>query len=398
MNTDEMLSIARQHCFFIGINDSGAELCRANAVYGMAGIHWIQKKLGMRPDATFISTPDMTITRNTDRWESGFGYGGKISWGSGEDELVILNTKPNACGMLVGSLGELPDAERLIEGLHALETTPREMDGVELSWDFYKSNHFIDLFRVKPVPGVDGELPPFAFIIHGSTPEFREDNALGFGLYHDKSRTLREMAEEIATPFGTFRVLTGTSASEYYEKYRFVDEFGKRKRRLAAEILFGDYGTVANVTHQGLINVNEINLGCHHVQDGEELFPLTLRGDLPGYLVRGNPSLSEESIDMLGFEKRARKHGVLERLLHADIIPHGGGYVLPDILTVNRVREIGGKRYFEVEMANDRGKQYISGVRDLPYEYRGRNVVLRSLEVGLIEIAAKLIPQYVLKI
>jgi hypothetical protein len=100
----------------------------------------------------------------------------------------------------------------------------------------------------------------------------------------------------------------------------------------------------------------------------------------------------------LGFEKRAKRLGVYDRLLNANIIPHGGGYVLPDILTVNKVVEVDRKRYFEVEMQNDRGKKMISEVRDLPYEYRGRTVVLRSLEIGIIDIIAKLIPQYVLKI
>jgi len=109
-------------------------------------------------------------------------------------------------------------------------------------------------------------------------------------------------------------------------------------------------------------------------------------------------NLSPESIDILGFEKRANRLGVYDRLLNANIFPHGGGYVLPDTLTVSKVIEVDGKRYFEVEMQNDRGKEMISEVRDLPYEYRGRAVVLRSVEIGIIDIIAKLIPQYVLKI
>ncbi|HUV42140.1 MAG TPA: hypothetical protein VMW23_10165 [Sedimentisphaerales bacterium] len=36
MNIDQMLKHARKHCFFIGLNDSGAELCQANTVYGIA--------------------------------------------------------------------------------------------------------------------------------------------------------------------------------------------------------------------------------------------------------------------------------------------------------------------------------------------------------------------------
>jgi hypothetical protein len=279
-----------------------------------------------------------------------------------------------------------------------MDTNSIQIEGIEVVWDFYKSNHFIDLFEVKPTAKIDLNLPPYAFVIHGSADEFKGDNELGFGLYYDKSKQLCEMVEHIETPFKEFHILTGGAAEMYFEKYRYVEDFAKRKRKLAAELLFGKFVEISNETHQGLINMNEILLGCHYLKNDTTLFPLTLRGDLPAYLVRGNPNLSPESIELLGFEKRAKRLGVYERLLNANIIPHGGGYVLPDVLTVNRVIEISRERYFEVEMQNDRGKKIISEVRELPYEYRGRSVVLRALEVGLIEIIAKLIPQYVLKI
>jgi len=398
MNKEEMLRNAKKHCFFIGLNDSGAELCKVNTVYGIAGIHCIQNQLGISPNATFISTPDMTVTRNTGRWRSGFGYGGKISWGAGDNDLIILDTKPNACGMLVGGLEEPPDIVNLVKKLHELETSKMEIDGIEVTWEFYKSNHFIDVFRVKPVAKLAQSLPLYAFIIHGSADEFKGDNESGFGIYYDKSKQLREMAECIETPLGKFHILTGSGARKYFERYQCVENFSKKKRKVAAELLFGKFIEISNETHQGLINMNEIALGCHYLKNQTTLFPLTLRADLPAYLVKGNPNLSSESIELLGFEKRAKSLGVYDRLLNADIIPHGGGYVLPDILTVNKVIEVDGKRYFEVEMQNDRGKKIISEVRELPYEYRGRKVVLRALELGLTEIVAKLIPQYVLKI
>ena len=47
MNKEEMLRNAKNHCFFIGLNDSGAELCKANTVYGIAGIHCVQNQLGI---------------------------------------------------------------------------------------------------------------------------------------------------------------------------------------------------------------------------------------------------------------------------------------------------------------------------------------------------------------
>ena len=396
---EDLLQNAKDHCFFISVNDSGAELSKANAVYGMAGIHFLQNQFGTSPNATFISTPDLTITRNSSRWKSGFGYGGKISWGDGDEEIIILNVKPNACGMLVGGLDKLPKCETLIRKLHEMERSTMKIDTTEVIWDFYKSNHFIDLFIVKPIAKTEKKLKKYGFIIHGASCEFREDNESGFGLYYDKSKELLKIAERIVTPFQTLHVLTGDRARQYYEKYRYVDNFSKRKRKLAAELLFGDFEEISNENHQGMINMNEVILGCHFAEDFDEtLYPLVLRGDLPSYLVRAVPNLTPEIIDLLGCEKRAKKLGVYDKLINANVIPHGGGYVLPDILTTNKVIEVDGERYFEMEMQNDRGKKIISEVGELPFEYRGREVVLRSLELGLIVIVAKLIPQYVLKI
>ncbi len=395
---DQLLKVSRDHCFFAGVNDSGAELCKANTAYGIAGIHYIQKALGLKPNASFISTPDMTITRNTGRWGSGFGYGGKISWGSGNEEVVVLDTKPNACGMLVGGLNKLPSITGLIKKIHKLEKGNIKIDDIPVSWDFYKSNHFIDIFLVKPVTSIRTKLPPYAFVIHGSAPEFTGDNMHGFGLYYDKSDELAAMTETINTPFQKMHILTGDFAKKYYERYRYVEKFSVKKRRLAAEILFGEYSEIFNENHQGLINMNEIKLGCHFLKNNTRLYPLTLRGDLPAYLVKGIPNYSAECIESLGFTKRARKLKLYRRLMNANIIPHGGGYNLPDVLSVNRIIEIEGKRYFEVEMSNDRGKKIISDVRELPFEYRGRKVILRSLEIGSLKIVAKMIPLYVLKI
>jgi len=394
----EILRNARDHCFFTGLNDSGAALCKANIPYGIAGIHCLQQQLGMEPNATFVATPDMTATRNTGRWKSGFGYGGKVIWGRGDCDFVVLNTKPNACGMLAGGLEYLPDIEELIWRLYDLDAQTMEIDGVELIWDLYRSNHFIDVFQIEPVSEISLAFPPYAFIIHSSADELKGDSKLGFGLYHDESKLLYEMEERADTPYGEMHYLTGDDARRYFERYRYAESFSRKKRKLIAEALFGDYVEISDERHQGLVNMNEIVLGCHYLRGSDGLFPLTLRGDLPAYIVRGNPNLSPEIIELLGFEKRAMTLGVYDRLLNANIIPHGGGYVFPDILGVNRVIEVNGTRYFEVSMQNDRGRKVISEVREIPYDYRGLAVVQRALEIGIIELVAKLIPQYVLKI
>jgi hypothetical protein len=220
---DELLAQAEQYIFSTGLLDGATHLCKANMKYGLAKIHWVQQRLGLKPDATFVSTPDMTISRNTTRWKSGFGYGGKVSWGYGNTELVILNTKPNSCGMMVGGLDRFPDISELVGKLDKLSDRKAEIDGIEIEWDFHLSNHFIDLFWVKPLSGV--KLPEYVFIIHSSARELRGDNRKGFGLYYDRSPRLKDMAERFDTPFGSLYVLTGPLVKEYYEFYRYAEEY-----------------------------------------------------------------------------------------------------------------------------------------------------------------------------
>ncbi|MFB0514700.1 MAG: hypothetical protein ACETVQ_03890, partial [Candidatus Bathyarchaeia archaeon] len=81
LSESELIERAKQHIFSLGLNDVASYLCRLNMKFGLAKIQYTQYKLGMEPNATFISAPDETVTRNKVRWESGIGYGGKVSWG-----------------------------------------------------------------------------------------------------------------------------------------------------------------------------------------------------------------------------------------------------------------------------------------------------------------------------
>jgi hypothetical protein len=397
-NKNELLSRAEAHIFSAGLRDGATNLCRANMKYGLAKIHWVQKRLGLKSDATFVSTPDMTVSRNAARWKSGFGYGGKVSWGDGDIELVIVNAKPNTCGMLVGGLDRLPDSSELVYKVDKLKDRKAEIDGIEIQWDFHLSNHFIDLFWVKPLGNV--KFPDYVFIIHSSARELTGDNQTGFGLYYDRSLLLQDMVERFDTPFGPLHILTGSRAREYYEFYRYAEEYSKQKRVLAAEVLFGEFQLISNEVHQGLANMNEILLGCHLLNESnpECLLPLVLRADIPAYLVKGKPNLGESEIEALGFTQRSQRLGVYDRLKNANIVPHGAGYTFPDLLDVCRVLEHNDHRYFEVDQITDRGKKVLSDVREIPYTYRGREVVLRTLELNLCDLVAKLVPRYVLKI
>ncbi len=396
MDREELLKEAEDHIFSTGLGDSGSKLCRYNMRYGLAKIHYWQREAGFFPLATFIATPDMTITRNTTRWMSGFGYGGKISWGEGKDEVIILDTKPNACGMLVGGLEKFPDEKTLLERINKFQNTPHKIDGIEIKWDFSKGNHFIDIFSVKPRREV--KLLPYIFIIHSSATELKEKSPRGWGLYWDRSPLLMEAARKVNTPFGLLYLLEGEKARRYFELYQFADDFSRKKREFVAERLFGEFEVIFNENHQRLLNFNEILLGCHYIDDLNKLYPLTLRSDLPAYLLKGKPNLRPEVIQALGFKERATKLGVYDRLKNANIIPHGGGYTFPDLLEVEEIFEIEKKRFFKADVANDRGKQIICDTRDIPYKYRGKEVLLKLMELNMAEIIVKLVPLYVVKV
>ncbi|MFW6155927.1 MAG: hypothetical protein ACOC7J_01300, partial [Armatimonadota bacterium] len=69
----------------------------------------------------------------------------------------------------------------------------------------------------------------------------------------------------------------------------------------------------------------------------------------------------------------------------------------PDLSHVAKVHDFNGRRYYEVE-TSDHGVRIMLGTpRDLTYAYRGRRVILSSVEYALGEIAARLMPVYVLK-
>lgn len=406
---EEILDRAARHYFSCGLNDGASSLCKENFKYGIAKIHMAQEHLGMTPDAFFLSTPDETISRNAGRWNAGFGYGGKLTWGDGSDKVVFIGTKPNYCGILVGGLNTIPEPKELIARINDFLKEEIFIDDFQIQSDFAKSNHFIDLFKVEPfteeekhaIGQTDAKIPGYIFMIHGSCPELRAENPKGVGLYYNDSKTLDAMATKLQTPFGPVRYIVDADARDYMAFCRYADDFSKRKRRKVASLLFGSYKEISNTTHQGLANMNSILLGAQDTMDPDasmNLFPIALRGDLPAYLMEGMPNLTAEIIEAMGFTKRAEALGLGSRLRNANIMPHGGGYKFDDIASVTQVLHIKGRRYFVCEMENDVGIKIVEEVSALEFSYRGKTVVKKTVDVGMGRPVFKLVPKYVLKI
>ena len=396
MDPVDQLKRAKKFIFNTGLNDIANRLCVTNMTYGIAAIHYSLSELDFPANATFIGSPDATITRNVYRWNAGIGYGGKLTWGSGKKKVVFLDVMPNTCGILIGGLEEAPSPDHLIQAVHNFNQKSLYLDDVKIEWDFAKGNHFVDVFRVERS---DTNLPPYAFAIHGAAPELRKDRDDKYGLYWHQSPILQELMTEISTPFGKNHVITGKDAIQYHRFCLDGNRFSERRRELVADFIFGDYLVIANKTHQGMTHLNEITLGTHNIaEDMDGLYPMALRADLPAYLFRPIKNLSPEIIENLGFLKRAKRLGVYKRLINANILPHGGGYTFPDLANVVKVIQEGNKRYFVLAMESDLGTKIIRNPREIQFSYRGRSVVLRTIELELGSIAAKLVPLYVVKI
>ncbi|MGD8244655.1 MAG: hypothetical protein PVI63_05625, partial [Anaerolineae bacterium] len=301
------------------------------------------------------------------------------------------------CGMLVGGLDRLPDRDTVLQRTHTLRSVELSINGIPVKWDFGKSNHFITLFRTTALSEVD--LLPYAFVIHGSGSELRGETVWGDGLYWDESEALRREAEVLETPFGPLHVLIGQEARDYYDFFQWVEGFSKQRRLLLARRLFDDTTVYNNQTHQGLLNMNEIALGIYTArEETEAIFPLTLQAHLPAYLVRSCRNFSDHTIERLGWTERAQRLKVRGRLETANLVPHGGGYTFPHIQDVVSVIEMEQERYFEVSFVTGEGRQIVSNVRDLPFAYRGKEVLERTVALGLGELVAQLDPVYGLKL
>ncbi|MFX1358393.1 MAG: hypothetical protein ACFFA8_14060 [Promethearchaeota archaeon] len=402
LKKEDLLKRASFFIFSTGLNDGASRLCRENMKYGLSQFHLIQEKYGFEPKATFISSPDETISRNIFRWNSGLGYGGRLNWGNGKERLIFLNVKPNCCGILAGGLEELPDPYDIIREIDNVKSSELYYDNVLINWDYGISNHFVNCFETKNLS--DFNFPPYLFLIHGSAPEFRDDK-YGIGLYIDSSKTLKEKATEVKTIFGSQYILFDSDAKDYLDFHTRALKFSNKKREIIASHLFDDkLNIICNQPHQFLKDYNNMYLGSNCTDSKSDLidsniYPTALRADIACYLFRGKRNFSETVLRNSNFIERAEKLGLKDLLENANLLPHGGGYALPDILSIQRVLEYKDQRYFVCEMIKDKSKlKILRNVKELQFEYRGRDVILKSLQLDLGEIVARLNPIFSLKL
>lgn len=394
---EKLLNVAEDRIFSLGPRDLASALSYENMRYGLGKMIYALDD----DDVCCVFGPDATITRNVGRWQSGFGYGAVIKWP--DNGIIFPELRPNACGMLLAKIDELPSQDELAESIARVESSELYLDETKIKPDFGKGNHFLEFYKVMGVsPDIEDRMPQDAnyVIIHGSASERKDD------LYN-------KIAEggKTRTPFGDIVVLDGSDAKEYYKVWLDFDEFSLRRREFIIKEVVGDCEVISNLTHQGMFSRNEVRLGCHKTMDGKNpdtLYPLALRWDLPVQIFRGKKNLTDDVISRVGFRERAERVGMIDKLRNINILPHGGGYRIDLPYTKIRVinSRIGNNFVLSgakpVSKAEDiaRGKPDVSSFGEmvimnphiLPYDYRGKGVIRKLMEFDLGTPVAKLQP------
>ncbi len=386
-NHEDLIERARDSVWTeLAVPDAVSALATANIRHGLAKILATQQALGFPLDASFVGSPDLTIPRNRHKWQWGMAIGGKLRWGDGSQPLIFLDPQINTSTALVATIDTMPDLATILDRIDQIRTHRTEIDGIELEWDLGRDNHFLNLYRVTSA--TENLASEWVVIVHGGEGEVKKPSRLGWGLDFQQSQPLRERMQVIETRFGPTRVLTGQVAADYYAEYLRARAYGQQKRRVIAEDLFPGCQVISNELHHGYQNINTAVIGAYGFgSDLDTIYPITLRSDLPTYLVRGipnvHPDLVPDTVPPL----------LRERVIGANLLPHGGGYAFPEVTGVDAIVERKGERFVVFRLPNG-GQRVTADLTSIPFEYRGEAVMDRVRAWQLATEVATLQPVY----
>lgn len=357
LSAKECLALAQSHVTGLSLDDLGSRLGKANLPFGLAKMLWAQQELGVPMDAAFHVTADFAITRNRTRWKQGFAYGGLVTWSG---HFMVLDLKPNACGMLVGGLPQLPD-------LTSWPPDPSNgpikvpVEGEMAEWDFETSNHFFQVYRAQWGHLHNAHQPPYVFIIHGSGDEHRHL------LYYDRDDFAYAAAVQVMqTPWGPLHLLVGKDAEVYYNSYWEAERFARLRREAFARFVLGQFVNLTHSVHQGIVAPGKMALGSQLAVSGA-VYPFAQQERLPAYLLS------------------------LPAGQASGIFPHGSGYRLTSPAThVDVAGQTDEERRFT--LVGDQYAEPVEDIRALEYTYRGSETLNLVTCGGIAEVAAELLP------
>ena len=370
---DERMRKAEEHLFILGLGDAAEEVGRVNASLFLAKMYFIQEKLGYEPEGMVIGPPDFSFQTTSHKFRDVVPEGSKIIWGNGTYDFIPSEMEFDFCGLLVGTVEDDIDLRKILDKLYEMKDKGYEIDGIEIqSRNFSPGSHFLNLYEVENYEALD--LPKRVAVLHTASDEMRDPII----------ELTSERADIIKTPFGPSRILRDSDAREYEKRCIYASEFSKRKRKLLFEEIFGDGKVIANHDHYKLLNSNEAVIGCNIINEEGEVFVTTLIDTSPAYLIKGKKNLSRRIIKELGFDSKITEKWVYDRLLKANVLPHGGGHKLMKINGIERVLLYpNGEKVIVPRYGTEITRVYVD-MANTPRSYRTQNILekVQSLELG----------------
>jgi len=364
------------------LQDSGSILSLHNIQTGLAKIISVLKTLGYPLDVGFVASPDLSPPKGHSKWKWGLSAGGVLSWGKGDRPIIFLDPRVSIGGTLAGGLHTLSGMDEIMENITWAKSNPPTVMGIKTQWDYNKGNHFINLYETTGQENL--ALPPYIFILHGSAKEVTVPSALGPGLDYQKNTNIQKRMKLVETPLGVCRVLLDDDAEIYYQRYRHLETFALEKHLAFSRLIFKDFEFICNRVHHGFLNANAVILGCYCIPLNDPgVYPVTLRPDLPSYLVSGifNRCIQEDCL--------ADTEPV--SMTQHTVIPHGGGVTFPHIKGIMRDSRLQGGDHLELVAVNG-SRIMVETLESLEACYRGMEVVDVLKRNYSIQIVAKLKP------
>lgn len=327
-------------------------------------------KLAMGGTARFYLSPDFTITRQPERWASGFAYGGVLDIITSR-QIVFPETRPNTCGMCVGRLCRRISQDAFVRRLLDVRS---KCPGLE--WDYGRRNHFVNVYE-------SAESGSQVFVIHGCLSRQKADTKESPGLYIDRSEYWSQKALTIDTPVGPLAVLIDEDADEFWRNYQKCEQESKRSRLQLADELFGSFELITNEAHEGMSRRDQYVSGCYCARTTSSIFPVLTTVSSPGYLVSARPH-ARESLP---------RHSI-------GIVPHGTGYDLPISLeNVEVTCSPTGDVIFKVQTSHPTGvsTELYRNLSHMPFNYRSPELVGQWSDEGIFEVRERLLPSVFVK-
>jgi hypothetical protein len=367
----ELLQEARSRIALPKLIDETAIIAAHNLMYGMGRLIFAIKSVAGEEDIRFWASVDFTITRSPARWGSGFSYGGVLEVRT-NIPVVAPEIRPNTCGTLVGFLPRNESQESLVSKVAKFSRLFPPG-----AWDYSRRNHFVNFYRSR-------ETGRQVVIIHGCPEALRKDNAEGPGLYIDSSEYWGTRSQTFQTPLGPVRLLLEDSAHEYWENYRRCEQISKAHRLSVAQTLFDNIEVISNETHEGMLSEQQYILGCHAPVSPESIFPLMTNIGSPAYLI-------STSMNCDGGQSMRPSNSI-------GIIPHGTGYSLPLGSPLEGVDYIDDGTVLYRLCSENGSLQVFRDFSNVPYAYRGVELVQQWITDGLFRVRDTLIPELFTKL